>query len=113
MQNNALLSSFWFVVYFGSSSVFSLRTEFMNFQVCAILNGVTNLGVNSYYVSLLAWLLLIVVLGFFVHLLEDVIDTVYVCYAIDRDRAEVNKPEVHDVYVQLPISRSTRTPLNV
>lgn len=81
--------------------------------VCAILNGVTNLGVNSYYVSLLAWLLLIVVLGFFVHLLEDVIDTVYVCYAIDRDRAEVNKPEVHDVYVQLPISRSTRTPLNV
>lgn len=85
----------------------------MNFQVCAILNGVTNLGVNSYYVSLLAWLLLIVVLGFFVHLLEDVIDTVYVCYAIDRDRAEVNKPEVHDVYVQLPISRSTRTPLNV
>lgn len=81
--------------------------------VCAILNGVTNLGVNSYYLSLLAWLLLMVMLGFFVHLLDDVIDTIYVCYAIDRDRAEVNKPEVHNVYVQLPISRSIRTPLNV
>ncbi|XP_021775545.1 CTL-like protein DDB_G0274487 [Chenopodium quinoa] len=82
--------------------------------VCAILNGVTSLGVYSYYISLLAWLLLIVMLGFFVHLLDDVIDTIYVCYAIDRDRAEVNKPEVHNVYVQLPISRSIRTPpLNV
>ncbi|CAO2815594.1 unnamed protein product [Amaranthus hypochondriacus] len=79
--------------------------------VCAILNGITDLGVYSYYVALLAWLLLFLVLGFFIHLLEDVIDTIYICYAIDRDRAEVNKPEVHDVYVQLPISRSIRTPL--
>ena len=54
-----------------------------------------------------------VVLGFFVHLLDNVIDTIYVCYAIDRDRGEVCKAEVHDVYVQLPISRSHRTPLNV
>ncbi|XP_074312950.1 uncharacterized protein LOC141648305 [Silene latifolia] len=81
--------------------------------VCAILNGVTDLGVSSYWIALLAWLLLMVVLGFFVHLLDNVIDTIYVCYAIDRDRAEVSKPDVHHVYVQLPISRSARTPLNV
>uniref|UniRef100_A0A7C9E372 Choline transporter-like protein n=1 Tax=Opuntia streptacantha TaxID=393608 RepID=A0A7C9E372_OPUST len=81
--------------------------------VCAILIGVSGLGVYSYYISLLAWVLLMVVLGFFVHLLDNVIDTIYVCYAIDRDRGEVCKAEVHDVYVQLPISRSHRTPLNV
>ncbi|KAL9238388.1 hypothetical protein vseg_012817 [Gypsophila vaccaria] len=81
--------------------------------VCAILNGVTNLGVSSYWVALLAWLLLIVMLGFFAHLLDNVIDTIYICYAIDRDRAEVSKPDIHHVYVQLPISRSARTPLNV
>ncbi|KAK9690785.1 hypothetical protein RND81_09G153700 [Saponaria officinalis] len=81
--------------------------------VCAILNGVTNLGVTSYWVALLAWLLLIVMLGFFAHLLDNVIDTIYVCYAIDRDRADVSKPDIHHVYVQLPISRSARTPLNV
>ncbi|KAH9617887.1 hypothetical protein KSS87_023514 [Heliosperma pusillum] len=81
--------------------------------VCAILNGVTDLGVSSYWVALLAWLLLMVVLGFFVHLLDNIIDTIYVCYAIDRDRAEVSKADVHHVYVQLPISRSARTPLNV
>ncbi|KAF2302038.1 hypothetical protein GH714_031613 [Hevea brasiliensis] len=34
--------------------------------VCAILKGAINLGVDSYLVSFLAWMLLIVVLGFFV-----------------------------------------------
>lgn len=66
----------------------------------------------------LAWVLLILVLGFFVHVLDNVIDTVYICYAIDKDRGEVYKQEVHEVYVNLPISRNQRfhfapTPLDV
>ncbi|PPS14795.1 hypothetical protein GOBAR_AA05782 [Gossypium barbadense] len=77
--------------------------------VCAILKGVSDLGVNMYTVAALAWVLLILVLGFFVHVLDNVIDTVYICYAIDRDRGEVYKHEVHDVYVQLPISRNSRS----
>ncbi|KDP29631.1 hypothetical protein JCGZ_18793 [Jatropha curcas] len=79
--------------------------------VCAILKGVSKLGVDSYYVALLTWALLIVILSFFVHVLDNVIDTVYVCYAIDRDRGEVFKQEVHDVYVHLPISRNHRSPI--
>ncbi|XP_023907669.2 uncharacterized protein LOC112019380 [Quercus suber] len=79
--------------------------------VCAILKGVSDLGVDSYFVAALAWVLLIVLLGFFVHVLDNVIDTVYVCYAIDRDRGEVYKQEVHEVYVQLPISRNHRPSL--
>ncbi|KAI4297751.1 hypothetical protein L6164_037622 [Bauhinia variegata] len=71
-----------------------------------ILKAVSDLGGDSYFVAALAWALLILVLGFFVHVLENVIDTIYVCYAIDRDRGEVFKQEVHDVYVHLPISRS-------
>eukprot|EP00257_Ricinus_communis_P023619 XP_015583652.1 CTL-like protein DDB_G0288717 [Ricinus communis] len=77
--------------------------------VCAILKGASKLGVDSYFVAVLAWALLIVVLGFFVHVLDNVIDTVYVCYAVDRDRGEVYKPEVHEVYVHLPISRNHRS----
>ncbi|CAH8273746.1 unnamed protein product [Arabidopsis lyrata] len=77
----------------------------------AVLRGVTNLGIDSYLVAILAWLLLIVVLAFFVHVLDDVIDTIYVCYAIDRDKGDVCKQEVHEVYVHLPISRSTRSSL--
>ncbi|KAM1003164.1 hypothetical protein ACFX13_003559 [Malus domestica] len=56
--------------------------------VCAILQAATSLGVDSYFVAVLAWVLLIVVLCFFVHVLDNVVDTVYVCYAIDRDRGE-------------------------
>ena len=77
-------------------------------QVCAILKGVSDLGVNAYIVAVLAWVLLLVVLGFFVHVLDNVIETVYICYAIDRDRGEVYKQGVHEVYVHLPISRNSR-----
>ncbi|GAB2218056.1 hypothetical protein Droror1_Dr00001273 [Drosera rotundifolia] len=87
--------------------------------VCAITNAASDLGIYSYYVGLSTLLLLLVVLGFFAHVLNSVIDTVYVCYAIDRDRGDVSKPDVHEVYVNLPISRSqrssliSRAPLNV
>lgn len=78
-------------------------------QVCAILKGVSDLGVNTYTVAALAWVLLILVLSFFIHVLDNVIDTVYICFAMDRDREEVYKQDVHEVYVQLPISRNSRS----
>ncbi|XAR72709.1 hypothetical protein NMG60_11019441 [Bertholletia excelsa] len=53
--------------------------------VCVILNVISNLGVDSYSVAAMAWMLLLLVFGYFVHVLDNVIDTVYVCYAIDRD----------------------------
>lgn len=75
---------------------------------CVILKATTNLGADSYFVAATAWVLLIIVLGFLVHVLDIVIDTIYVCYAIDRDRGEVCKQDVHEVYVHLPINRSLR-----
>ncbi|KAG4985074.1 hypothetical protein AAZX31_12G030500 [Glycine max] len=75
---------------------------------CVILKAGTNLGSDSYFVAAMAWVLLMVVLGYLVHVLDNVIDTIYVCYAIDRDRGEVCKQDVHEVYIQLPISRSLR-----
>lgn len=78
---------------------------------CAILQAVSHLGVNTYLIAVAAWLLLIVVLGFFIHVLDNVIETVYICYAIDRDRGEVCKQDVHEVYVHLPISRNQRSSL--
>lgn len=82
----------------------------MSMQAWGILKGATDLGVDSYFLALLAWALLMLILGFFILVLDNVIDTVYVCYAIDIDRGEVCKQEVHEVYVQLPISRN-RSPL--
>ncbi|KAJ6409912.1 hypothetical protein OIU84_009409 [Salix udensis] len=70
--------------------------------VYAILKAASSIGVYAYVVAALAWALLIIVLGFFAHVLENVIETVYVCYAIDRDRGEVYRTEVHEVYSRLP-----------
>ncbi|XP_022947465.1 CTL-like protein DDB_G0288717 [Cucurbita moschata] len=78
---------------------------------CAILRAVSHLGADTYLVAFAAWLLLIVILEFFIHVLDNVIETVYVCYAIDRDRGEVCKQDVHEVYVHLPISRNHRSSL--
>lgn len=84
-------------------------SAFYAIVACAILNAVSSLGAESYFVAGMAWVLLLVVLGYFVHVLDDVIDTVYICYAIDRDKGEVCKQEVHEVYVHLPISRNSRS----
>jgi hypothetical protein len=38
--------------------------------------------------------------------LSTVIDTVYICYAMDKDVGAVSKREVHDVYMLLPPASS-------
>lgn len=81
-------------------------------QAWAIIKAVSDLGSRSYIVAVLSWVLLVLVLGYFVHVLDNVIETVYVCYAIDRDKGEVCKQEVHEVYVQLPVRRSQIQSLN-
>ena len=74
-------------------------------QVWVILEDATSLGRDAYYVTAFVWLVLFVILGFFVHILDNVIDTVY-CYAIDKDRGSISKSEVHHVYGLLPLSRN-------
>ncbi|KAI3714166.1 hypothetical protein L1987_72760 [Smallanthus sonchifolius] len=88
--------------------------------VCVILKAATDLGVDSYFVAVVAFVVVLVILGLLVHVLDNVIDTVYICYAVDRDKGEVCKADVHEIYVHLPISRNhnpsylnARTPLLV
>lgn len=73
--------------------------------LCAILKSATSLGGASYYLTALAWALLFILLLLFNEVLDNVIDTVYICYAIDKDAGSVSKPEVHDVCLMLPLSR--------
>lgn len=74
--------------------------------VCAILKAATSLDVDAYFVAVVAWALLFLILHYFVHILDNVIDTIYICYAMDKDTGDVSRSEVHDVYVRLPISRN-------
>lgn len=73
--------------------------------VCAILRAGMNLGAIAYYVTVLAWLLLFIIFLLFSQVLDNIIDTIYICYAIDKDSGAVSKMEVHDVYLMLPVSR--------
>lgn len=92
--------------------IFSVFIFTLLMQVCVIIKAIGHLGTDAYFVAVMAWLLLLVVLSFFVHVLDNVIEAIYVCYAIDRDRGDVYKQEVHEVYVHLPISRSHRPAFN-
>ncbi|CAM6082743.1 unnamed protein product [Calypogeia fissa] len=46
--------------------------------------------------------ILMIFLVYCMQVLLSVVDTVYICFAMDKDHNEVSKPEVHDVYVLLP-----------
>lgn len=94
-----------------SPNLLFIWVPLMPVQAWGILKGVTDLGVDSYFLAFLAWAVLMIVLGFFIHVLDNVIDAIYICFAIDRDRGEVCKQDVHEVYVQLLIGRNSRSSL--
>ena len=37
--------------------------------------------------------------------LDNIVDTIYICYAMDKDSGAVSQVEVHDIYLMLPVSR--------
>lgn len=49
------------------------------------------LGFISFFV---AW----VVLAFFSGILLDIVDSTYLCYAIDKDTQSITKPDIHEIY---------------
>lgn len=61
------------------------------------------LGIMSF---LLAW----VVQSFFASVLLNIVDVVFVCYAMDRDTQAVTRPEVHDVMAQVPVGVAVENP---
>ena len=75
-----------------------------------MLRSFSNAGANSNVVAGSSFVLLMAALSVLIHLLNEVIETVYLCYAIDKDKGEVSKQEVHSVYVLLPVNGS-RPPL--
>ena len=52
------------------------------------------LGVLSFF---MAW----VVQAFFASVLLDIVNAVFICYAMDKDTHSVTNPEVHEVFSQV------------
>ncbi|MEW5304380.1 MAG: hypothetical protein WDW36_006991 [Sanguina aurantia] len=46
--------------------------------------------------------LIFFVLGFIASMLLDICNTIYICFAIDRDSNTITKPEVHEIYMKVP-----------
>jgi hypothetical protein len=57
--------------------------------------------------------MLLLVLSLFSRILSNIVDTVYICYAMDKDEGVICKPHVHNVFVILPPSRDEPAALAV
>ncbi|GLJ54970.1 hypothetical protein SUGI_1180160 [Cryptomeria japonica] len=99
----AVVETISYRILFGISFVVTVIYAIV---VCAILKAATSLGGDAYFVMFLAWALLFMILLFFTHILDNAIDTIYICYAIDKDKRDVSKSEVHGVFIMLPVSRN-------
>ena len=81
--------------------------------MCAILRAATDSGGAAYYITFFAWLLLFIIFILFNEVVDNIVDTVYICYAMDKDSGAVSQVEVHDIYLMLPVSRDQSPALAV
>ncbi|KAK9787237.1 hypothetical protein WJX73_001621 [Symbiochloris irregularis] len=65
--------------------------------------GSTMLGILAF---LLAW----IVQSFFANVLLNVVDAVFMCYAMDRDTQAVTNMEVHEVFSHVPVGVAVENP---
>lgn len=68
-------------------------------------NTYSDMQMGTSYATVLAILAFVpcfIILSFFISLLLNIIDAVFICYGLDRDRQTCSRVEVHQVYSQLP-----------
>ena len=58
--------------------------------------------ISTIVVAVVAFLLCFVTISFIGSILICVVDSVYVCFAMDLDRQQVSRPEVHQVFLLVP-----------
>merc|ERR1712159_963738 len=62
----------------------------------------------GYDIGVLCFVVSYIVLNFFIMILLNVIDAVFVCYAVDKDRSAVNHPELHQVFDEVTAKQRAR-----
>ena len=75
------------------------------YQSCTISRASIDSSRVAYYITFFAWLLLFIIFILFNEVVDNIVDTVYICYAMDKDSGAVSQVEVHDIYLMLPVSR--------
>ena len=64
-----------------------------------------NAGAEAVLLGVIACVLAMIVLQFCVSVLLNVVDAVFVCYAMDLDRQLSSKPDVHEVFTAVKLKR--------
>lgn len=87
----------------GNLSIDILWVLWILWQLYGVLSLSTNLTRDQRLITaILSWLIVISVLILFVRVLSNIVDTVYICYAMDKDQGVASKPEIHNVLAELP-----------
>ena len=73
-------------------------------SVLSLMQQAVLLGVLSFF---MAW----VVQAFFASVLLDIVDAVFICYAMDKDHQSVTRLEVHEVFSQVRSSFPINCPV--
>ncbi|KAK3288905.1 hypothetical protein CYMTET_3638 [Cymbomonas tetramitiformis] len=80
---------------------------FAGFYLEESARHVSKASSEALLLAVICGLIVLVILSFFITLLIDIIEVIYLCYIMDLDRQTVTKEEVHAVFVALPTNDST------
>ena len=64
-------------------------------------DDLTDVRAWSWYIFLISFILIMSVLHFFSTLLIDAVNTIFVCFAIDRENKTEKNPKAHEVFTSL------------
>ena len=73
-----------------------------------IADDIASANTSSIFIGVLCFVVSYIVLNFFIMILLNVIDAVFVCYAVDKDRSAVNHPELHQVFDEVTAKQRAR-----
>jgi len=73
-----------------------------------IADDTASANTSSIVIGVLCFVVSYIVLNFFIMILLNVIDAVFVCYAVDKDRSAVNHPELHQVFDEVTAKQRAR-----
>ena len=109
LSRNFLLAygTYAFPRYVLTSVVFILSVAFgyLSYALSSVgysfSEGVYIGSAYAYAVGIMCFVIAYVVLDFFIMILLNVVDSIFVCYAVDKDRNAVHHPDLHAVFAEV------------
>ena len=88
-------------VVLGMSAFFGVNAYYLSFLGYAMTSNVFEASTYSSMVGIICFAVSYIVLSFLIMVLLNVIDAIFVCYAVDKDRNAVHHADLHSVFDQV------------